>query len=438
MPGARAFRALRFSAQAGKLADLVAPPYDVIKGAERDRLGSKDVHNDALNIVELTLPEGDSDPGVPGNRYERAGALMSEWREQGVLVEDAEPSLTVIQEEFDHDGRACLRTGVQAAVGLETSGEGRVFRHERTLPGPRLDRLALMRTTKANLSPVFLLVSDEPGEMRAALAEVTARAPDHDVRGAPLGKTAARTRVWIERGSTLIERIEKAVAVRPAVIADGHHRYETALAYRDELARAGEDAGGAAHVLCHMVPVEDEGLVVLPYHRAVRPKDAADAEKLLSALEDRFDIEEVSREQVADFASGAPGEDARQGFVLATGNPVRLYRARLRDRAAMAARSPEHGDEWRGLDVSCLHVLVIEDVLGITPDEVAGGEYVAYSSDLEETVAAVETEGRLGFIVRPTPAEAVLAVARAGELMPQKSTYFFPKVAAGFAMRSLW
>jgi uncharacterized protein (DUF1015 family) len=437
MPIARAFRALRFSARAGKLADLVAPPYDVIKGAERDRLGSRDAHN----LVKLTLPEGDSDPAVPGNRYERAGALMSQWRERGVLVRDPEPSLTVVQEEFDHDGRTCLRTGVQAAVGLDSCGEGRVFGHERTLPGPRVDRLALMRTTKANLSPVFLLVSDEPGEVRAALAEVTARAPDHDVRGAPFGKTASRTRVWIERGAQLIERLEKAVAERPAVVADGHHRYETALTYRDELARAGEDPGWAAHVLSHLVPVEDEGLVVLPYHRAAKPKDAAgvaNAEKLLSALEESFDVEEVSREQAADFTSSAPGRDERQGFVVATGNPARLFRAELRDRAAMAARSPEHGEDWRALDVSCLHVLVIEDVLGITPDEVAGGEYVAYSSDLEETVAAVETEGRLGFIVRPTPAEAVLAVARAGELMPQKSTYFFPKVAAGFARRSLW
>jgi uncharacterized protein (DUF1015 family) len=434
MPIARAFRALRFSTHAGKLADLVAPPYDVIKGAERDRFKSKSAHN----VVALTLPEGDSDLDVPGNRYERAGALMAKWREQGVFVRDAEPSLTVVQEEFNHDGRTCLRTGVQAAVGLDSCGEGRVFGHERTLPGPRDDRLALMRATKANLSPVFLLVSDETGEMRAALAEVTARAPDHDVRSAPLGKTAARTRVWIERGSRLIERLEKAVADRPAVVADGHHRYETALTYRDEIVRAGKDPGGAAHVLCHMVPVEDEGLVVLPYHRAVKPKDAADAEKLPSALEDRFEVKEVSREQAADFASSAPGEDGRQCFVVATGNPARFHRARLRDPAAMAARSPEHGEEWRGLDVSCLHVLVLEDMLGITPDEIARGEYVTYSSDLGEIVSAVEADGRLGFILRPTPAEAVLAVARAGELMPQKSTYFFPKVAAGFAMRSLW
>ncbi len=443
MPGARAFRALRFTPEAGRLADLIAPPYDVINEAERERLASKGPHN----IVRLALPEGDADPAKPGNRYERAGALMAEWRAGGVLAEEAEASLTIIREEFESGGRTRRRTGVQAAVRLDRyqerpgrpGGEGEVFPHERTLSGPRADRLALMRATRANLSPVFLLVPDSSGEIRSALAEIAAREPDHDIRG----PDEARRRCWIERDSAMVERLEEATAGLPAVIADGHHRYETALAYRDEVAQAGKDPGKAAHVLCHIVPVEDEGLVVLPCHRMVKPGTPVEVEKLLAALGGNFELREITREEAFRYPTEQPAGGGRRGFVLAVGSPARLFRAELRDRAVRAVQAvidelaPDRAEAWLGLDVSCLHLLVIEDVLGVTPDEVARGGCVTYTRDAEETVRAAESEGRLGFILRPVPPRAVLDVACAGQRMPQKSTYFHPKVAAGFAMRLL-
>jgi uncharacterized protein (DUF1015 family) len=427
--GVRAFRALRFTPEAGDLADLIAPPYDVIDAAQRERLGSKS----PFNIVNLTLPLGEADPAEPGNRYECAGALISDWKEKGILTHEAEPSLTVLREEFRVDCRECRRTGVQAAVRLGRYGEGEISPHERTLDGPRADRLALVRATKANLSSVFLLVSDGSGEVRECLAEITAREPDHDVQG----PDEARRLVWFEREAATIERLQESLSGLAAVIADGHHRYETALAYRDELAGGQGGPGEAAHVLCHVVPVEDEGLVVLPTHRTVTPKRAADAEKLVAALRAKFALEEVSREEAAVYAASPPATGDAQGFCVVLGRPARVLRAELRDAAEMIARAPEHHPAWRALDVPCLHLLVIEDILGIAHEEVAAGGRVKYSRDAGETISAVESEGGIGFILRPTPPEAVLDVARAGERMPQKSTYFYPKVAAGLTMRSL-
>ncbi len=430
MPGARAFHALRYTEKAGPLADLVAPPFDVMSAGERAKFAAKSPHN----VVHLTLPEeGEADGGLPGTRYEHAARLLEDWLASGAVAVEEEPSMTVVRETFTVDGREYVRTGVELALRLDAYGEGEVYPHERTLEPPKVDRLALMRTTRANLSPTFALVPDEDGELRAAIADVTSREPDDTVSG----PDAAERRVWYERDQSGLDRIAEAVAGRPAVIADGHHRYETALNYRDQLALAGNDPGEAAHVLCHVVPVEDPGLVILPTHRGVAPRAGLDEEDFLARLAGRFETEETTRERAIEFARG-PGEGGTpRGFVVVVGRPPRLYLARLRDASGMDERAPGRPEAWRGLDVSCLHLLVIEDVLGITPGEVASGGSVSYSQDASAVIAAVERGGGFGFILRPTPPRAVAAVARAGEKMPQKSTYFYPKVAAGFAMRLL-
>ena len=427
MAGVKAFRALRYTAKAGALADLIAPPYDIIGAEERRRLAARGPYSH----VHLSLPEGEDEGGLLESRYQHARGILSQWLANGIVAVEDAPSLTVVRERFRVGGEERVRTGVHVALRLDRYGEGDVYPHEWTLEGPRTDRLRLMRATKANLSPVFALVPDKAGELRAWFAETTAREPDQNIQGPD---EAARS-VWIERAPERAARLERACEGVPAVIADGHHRYETGLAYRDELAAAGRDPAEAVRILCHVVAIEDPGLVVLPTHRVVTPHGRIEPARFLEDLRARFDLAPADREDAAEFARSVAARGAPQEFIVAVGRPLRVFRARLRDPAEMARRAPDRATAWRTLDVPCLHLLVMQDVLGISPEAVAGGGLVSYTRDAGTTLAAAEGEGGVGFVLRATPPQAVLEVARSGEKMPQKSTYFFPKVAAGIAMR---
>jgi len=430
MAGARAFKALRFTAAAGPLEGLIAPPYDVIGPAEREQLASRNPRN----IVHLILPEGSADASAPDNRYARAGALLADWLRQGFLEVERDDSMTVVQEEFLAGGRRHVRTGAILALRIDRYGEGEVFPHENTLAAPRADRLALFRATRANLSPVFALVPDAAGALARLLAGVaSARGPDAELAG----PDAVLRRVWFVRDAAFSGGVARALEGLPCVLADGHHRYETALAYRDELVAAGCEPGEASHVLCYVVAVDDPGLVVLPTHRVLPPGIGPAGEELVERLAQRFEIEPCSREEATAF----PLEEARAGgpqaFVIGAGRRLRCWRASLRDPAAMRERFPHRSEGWRSLDVTCLHSFVLEDVCGIGPREAAESGLISYTHDADVALAALEHEGGLCFIMRATPPRAVLDVALAGERMPQKSTFFYPKVAAGLAMRLL-
>ena len=429
MPEAKAFRALRFSPRAGGIEDLVTPPYDVVGPTDRARFAGRSAHN----LVHLTLPEGPADAAAPGNRYERATALLDEWLDSGAMEVETAPSMTVVRETFTHDGAEFARTGVEVAMRLAAYEEGSIFPHERTLSAPKVDRLSLMRATATQPEPVFMLVPDEEGDLRRAIAAASEGEPDHEISGPDDAKRSA----WIERDTERLAAVERAMADRPAIIADGHHRYETALAYRDELAASGGDPGEAEFVLAHVVPIGDAGLVVQPTHRTLARPAGLDMDAFLSELKEKFAVEPITREGAIEFAREEPSPGEPQAFVAALGGPERLLRATLKDRATMDARAPERADAWRALDVPCLHLLVLEDMLGITPEEITAGA-AKYSHDAAEAITStVEETDSISFILRPTPPGAVAAVARAGERMPQKSTYFYPKVASGFAMRLL-
>jgi len=427
MPSVRAFNALRYTAEAGPLQDLVAPPYDVIGPDEREALAARN----AYNLVNLMLPRGTRDASADGNRYDNARKMLAGWMEDGAIAVEDEPSMTVVEERFAVEGKEMARTGIEIALQLEPFGTGSIYPHERTLSAPRADRLALFRATKCNFSPIFALVPDEDGELRAAIRAIASEEPTASIAG----PDDAKRRMWIERRADAIARVEKALAGRPAVLADGHHRYETALAYRDEITEAGGQPGEAAYMLCHIVPVEDDGLVVLPTHRIVRSKGSLDPESFHKRLEEHFELTGVTREEAIEFARHAPEPGEIQEFVVSIGTPPELMRARLRDAALVSDLAPNRADAWRSLDVTCLHLLAIERVLGITSEEVTSGDWVSYSHDAAQAINEAAAIGGVGFVLRPTPAWAVSAVARSGERMPQKSTYFYPKVAAGFAMR---
>jgi uncharacterized protein (DUF1015 family) len=370
------------------LSDLIAPPYDVVSAAARDAYAARSPHN----IVHLTLPAG-RDP------YGAAAKLIQEWRAAGVLERDEDPVLYVLQQEFfTPDGQPHLRTGVIGGLSTEGYASGRVRPHERTHRGPKEDRLALGRATGAALEPIFLLARDERGHLRRRLDGVTHHQPTEtaELDGVALG-------LW-RIGGVQAAEIAHAVGDGPLYIADGHHRFETAAALRDELL-------GATRIPALVVPLGDPGLVVLPTHRVIWGASIG-ADALVEAWSERFVVEPREPELDPRGMLDGCGERPAAAVVLPEGRIL-----------VLTGRAPDAG---------ALEIATIEEHV-VQPLARAAGRNarVTYTALAGEVFDAVAGEAVAGVLVRPTPAERVLAVADAGEIMPPKSTYFHPKVPSG-------
>jgi uncharacterized protein (DUF1015 family) len=383
----------------GRLSDLIAPPYDVISDAERQALAARS----AQNIVHLILPAGN------GNRYERAAATLGRWRAEGILVRDQEPGIDVLQQEFtDAGGVRRVRTGMIAAVAVEPFEGGRVRPHERTHQGPKEDRLALLRATRTMCEALFMLARDLSGELARALADVVASPP---AATAALGDVAIR--VWRVTGSPAA-RLPRAAGAASLYIADGHHRYETTLAFHREHA-------AADRTLALIVPLRDPGLVVLPTHRIVQGPPVSEDE-VRERLSGKFTIEVL--EPARDLEK-ALTELRGAGCVVVLPEGRRLA-ARPR---ALVVFEAEDVPALRRVDVSWADRLVLPALRGGGTGRLA---YASRSRDVIDEVAAGRAAA--GMLLNPPAVEDVLAVADAGAVMPQKSTYFFPKVPSGLVL----
>jgi uncharacterized protein (DUF1015 family) len=349
------FRAVRYGERAGPLESLVAPPYDVISPSERERLAEQNPHN----VVHLTLPAEEAE----------AGRLWREWREDGTLVEEDDPGFWWLSQDYvGPDGVARTREGLAAALRAEPYENRVVLPHERTHRGPKEQRLRLLREVQAQLEPLFFLYEGSPPATRPE------REPDLEVEGARLWRLPA-------------DGIHEAFADRQLLIADGHHRYETALAYHEE---AGTPE--SAYVLAVLVSLEDPGLMIFPTHRVFEHEPA----------------EQLPAEEVSDPETAL--EQAPRDRAVAV-----LYRE---------GRSELALDGEGELDVGLVDRL--------------GHEGISYTPDWQEAVRAVDDgEAEVAVLMRPTRIEDVFAVAQRGETMPQKSTYFYPKLVSGLLFLSL-
>lgn len=388
-------------AASDRLSDLIAPPYDVISDGERAALAARSDHN----IVHLILPGGN------GDRYERAATQLRRWRADGVLVRDREPGLEVVQQAFtDAEGVGRVRTGVIGAVAAEPFEAGRVRPHERTHAGPKEDRLALLRATRTMCEALFMLARDRSGDLTSALAGVVARPPSAT---AALGDVAIQ--VWWVSGPAA-GRLASAASAEALYIADGHHRFETALAFRRE-------HSAADRTLALVVSLRDPGLVVLPTHRMVQGAPVAeDTVRERLASEFTIDLLDPARD-----LRGALTELPRAGCVLALPGGRRLA-LRLRT-SAVAGEGVDVPALWR-VDVSWADRLVLPVLRGS-----GSAGRVAYTSSVQEVIDGVGAgRAAAGLLLNPPAVEDVLAVADAGAVMPQKSTYFFPKVPSGLVL----
>ena len=411
MADVRAFRALHYDRdRVGGLQPVVAPPYDVIDAAQRAAL----VERSPYNVVEIDLPQGD-DP------YAHAAEVFARWRDDGILVRDAEPAIWALEQDYTGpDGRRRTRRGFFARVGVEDYGPGRIRPHERTHPGPKEDRLRLTRATHANLSPIFSLYDDPAGAAYGALAPHLGTEPWAEVTD----EDGTTHRLWRVADPAAAEAVRAALADKELLIADGHHRYETARVHHAE--------GGAGHVLMCLVALQDPGLTVFPTHRLLTALDDPRRESLRATIERDFEVAPIAAEELEPTGDGP----VRMGYLDAHHHrPLRLT---LRDPAIAASALPGKPEPYRELDTAVLEALVLQGALGMSEDDISHLAGLDYARDTAQARERVESgTAQAAFFMRGTPVAQVRDVAAAGESMPPKSTYFFPKVLTGMVFNLL-
>ncbi len=404
----------------GGLAAVASPPYDVIDAAGRARLLERSPYNAVA--VDLPVPFDPADPASRpvGDPYEDTARRIDAWRTEGVLVADAEDAVWALAQDYTApDGARHTRHGVLARVRVEDYDTGTVRPHERTHPGPLKDRLELTRATRLNLSPIFSLSTADPWPLvePALSPEPWGEVTDED---------GTVNRLWRVADPAVVAAVVAGLADAQLLIADGHHRYETARAYRDEV--GGE--GPQNYTLMALTGLDDPGLTVFPTHRLLSgfSHDPARRERLLAGLEELFEVTEVPREELDPAATEGIGV-----FGLFDAFDGASRRLRLRDTAELDRRLAGRPEAYRRLDSAILETLVLEGLAGMSEADITERRGLEYAKSVPEAVEMV-ADGiyDLAFVLRPVPIEQVRAIAATDENMPPKSTYFFPKVMSGF------
>jgi len=421
---------LRYDLGRVGLASVVAPPYDVISAEQRAELCARDPHN----VVRLILPDGQGD-----TKYAHAAELLAEWRAAGVLVRDNEPGFYRYDQSFlpPDGGKSITRRGFLALVRLVPLSAGIVLPHERTLTGPKEDRLKLFRATKTNLSPGFMLYHDARGELDGPLASAQPIAEFSTPDGVhhALAKVTAKDAL-----AAIVEGIGRSTLL----IADGHHRYETAVRYAEETSQAAPSAGPrAAHryFMTFLANGDDPNLVVFPTHRLVHSLAAFSFDRLIEGAKAWFVEEALPTGAAAPVIVRALREAGKKGpSVAAAYSDGRAAVLTLRSDADLTAH-PTLGKRpsvLRRTDVAVLHSAILEALLGITPEAQAAKTNLQYPQDAAAALSDVRAgKAQVLFLMNATPVTEVRRVAEAGEVMPQKSTFFYPKVLTGLAIHTL-
>ena len=422
MASIRPFKGVRYDqAKVRSLDAVVAPPYDVISPEDHRRY--EDRHPN--NVIRLILPTDE------GDKYQNAAACLNDWLDSGILVRDDEPCLYAIEEEFEVHGLRKKRLGFTCLMRLEDYERRTVLPHENVLAEPRQDRLNLIRATRANFDSVFGLCAD--GRVEEALRPFLAATPD----ASAVDKNGVRTDLRRISDAQVIATIARILEAEPIVIADGHHRYSAALAYRDEMrARTGDSDSEAPHefVMMTLVSMEDEGLVVLPTHRLVGNLENFDAGTFCARVGEFFEVTESPPDRLIETVESMDGH----AFGLYLGNG-RAYILKLKPTVSPEQVIDSPGsDALKQLDVSVLHSLVLEKLLGIGDEHLSAQSHLSYERDETQAMQLVDRrEYQMAFLMNAPRVEEVKAVAAAGDKMPQKSTFFYPKLLTGLVMRAM-
>lgn len=422
------------------LADVVAPPFDII--SEQEQIDFHESH--PQNIIRLTLGKTTENDTDTDNRYTRAAQCLGRWFADGIVELEPEPSFYLTSMEFPHEGRSVTRYGLIALVRLEPFEKGIVLPHEKTFSNIKSERLELMKTCRTNLSPIFSLYSDDQNNIHETLKNETLnRAPDHIFTD----KNGQKHRMWRITDPAVHQYVSEALKDKNIFIADGHHRYETALNYKNWLSAANPDFNGrhpANYVMMYLCSMKDPGLVILPAHRMLHEVSAVARASLIGKLKNYFDIITISykddqkKEALDQFISILKSNAEKNCIGVFMKDRPELYLLTLKPGLMEQMFGDELPDAIRNIDVTVLTRLIFMEILGFDQARLDNEKLIAYSSITEEAIEDVAA-GRydITFILNPTKIEQVRAIALAGLIMPRKATYFFPKVITGQVMNKL-
>lgn len=399
-----------FTKLGGDVSGVIAPPYDVLDQNNKDALLAR---NDR-NIVGADLPHIPPKSAGPAEAYQQSATMLEQWLADGTLTREQKPSLYLYHQCFEHAGQRYVRRMFIARVRLVPFSDGSVLPHERTFGGPKEDRLALMKATRVQLSPIFGIFTDPDDSIGKVFSATAGASPD------AAGKLdGIDNRLWIVNDAETVESVVSAIRDRNIYIADGHHRYGTALLYRDHLA---EQNGGtlpenhpANWIMFVLASMEDPGCMILPYNRAIGQIDVV---TLLNAWSDG--VEKCD----ADAAD----------MVLFDGQSATKTPVRFTNRHVLASLAPEECDAWRRLDYAYLHRYLLEELLA---KKIGKEPKLHYAKSVEAAKLSAKDHSGVALLVGATPMEILRGVSEAGGLMPQKSTYFYPKLATGLAINPL-
>jgi uncharacterized protein (DUF1015 family) len=415
----RAFKAIKYTEKAGKLKNLITQPYDKI---DQD-LQREYYEKSPYNYCRLILP-------IEENRYETVHQRIYEWLNEHILCKDEEPSIFICRQEFRLDGKNCNRTGIIAALRLYPYNEAMIYPHETTYTAPKTDRLNMLRTIQKDLEPIFLIYSDPENNTVKIFAEITKTTPSMEVED----EFRVKHQIWKVNDPKKIAILQKALETKKLVITDGHHRYESALAYRDERRKQeqwNEDDAFNFH-MSYMVPVQDEGLVILPTHRLLRKFELSS--ETIEVLKQYFAISELkpNAKEIMNFLEKHKTEHA---FCIYNGS--KTYGFVLKDENSILELSPSTlSREVRLLDVVILRDFVFK-ILMKTGD-LKLDEDILYERSVRVAIEKVDFgEAKLSFIVNPISPEVIWRVAQKHERLPEKSTDFYPKPASGLVMMDI-
>lgn len=435
------FRGIRYAASRGRtLGQLLSPPYDLVSPEQRDDL----LRRSPYNIAHVSIGEDRPGDGPGHDKYTRAAESWAAWQAEGILRQDEVPALYPLEQSFwTPDGRQVRRRGFMAAVRLHEFHEGVIVPHEKTLVASMANRLELIKAVKANLSPILGLYHDE--------ARATGAVLDAATHAEPIAETdsddGVHQRLWRAEAPDAIARLQGLLAERRIFIADGHHRYQTALVYRRLLEEANPGLrpdGGHHYILAFLCPMNDPGLLLFPTHRLLYGLRDFRLPAFLEAVSRFFAVEtldeDIRRAAGRAWAISKLAEHAVRStaFLMVTAEDQKARVLTLRDEAPLPENVLPKNEHLRALDVSILHAVILQHLLGVSAHAQEHGENVTYVRDAGEAVNRVLSgEHQVGFLLNPTPMWQVQAVGESGETMPPKSTLFFPRLQSGLVSRSV-
>lgn len=430
------FRGLRYNPEKFcDLSEVITAPYDRIHAPEQAEYYEQSAYSYTRIIQGISTPQDDA----ANNVYTRAHSYVQNWQAENIMIRDPEPALYVIEQRFlTLDGKEHVRRGLTAALELSYFDEGTVLPHEYTLRGPKIDRLNLTRATKVCWGHIFMLYPDEKQVVNSLLQPFL----DSHMPAIVYDKIIepdVEQNFWVIHDAAVIAAITAEMKKHtPYIIADGHHRYETALNYRDEMRKKYPDTSPDAafnYVMVTLVSLDDPGLVVLPTHRLIHTYTKMDGQALLKSATQYFDVHNVpDLGAVGDYMADADPEYPRYGFYDGSYAVMQLKSMDI-----MVELFPQWSSDFRQLDIAVLHELIIERVMGLSKESVVGRENLTYLRDPNPGLAAVDSgEANFLFLLNPTRMGHVRACTAAGERMPQKSTDFFPKVPSGLVALPLY